>query len=331
MISDEHLGLPLESKDLPQAVRVNLEAAERMQKREFGEWTADDRAELEVWLNAAPENRVAFLRLEAGWSRSEIMVALRTLKKKETAEKRGWPWAGKAVAAALVTAMTGLAFAYFQLPTRTHAYTTPVGGREVITLSDGSQIELNTNTTLRISEERERRLVWLDKGEAYFQVVHNAKRPLIVDTGRYRVVDLGTKFSVRNMGPQVEVTLVEGRARFEADDGARHHRRVELSPGDVAVATAQSMSVVKKPTEEIADLLVWRRGYLKFHNTTLADAIADFNRYNEDKLIVGSPDVGRLRINGTFPVHDVPVFARVTQDVFGLRVSVDSTGTTLFR
>src|SRR5262249_33448938 len=157
--------------------------------------------------------------------------------------------------------------------------------------------------------------IWLDKGEAYFQVVHNAKRPLVVDTGRYRVVDLGTKFSVRNSGAKVEVTLVEGRARFEADEGvSHHHRRVELSPGDIAVATAQSLSVIKKPAEGIADQLIWRSGFLKFHNTTLADAIADFNRYNEDKLIVSSADIGRLRINGTFPVHDVPVFARVTQD-----------------
>lgn len=327
----EHFGAIDDVEHLSQTARVNLEAATWLQKREFADWTEKDRATLEAWLDASSENRVAFLRLEAGWSRSEIMVALRSFKKRDVPKTRSWQWAGKAVTAAVVTAVAGLTFAYFQMPVRSHVYSTPVGGREVITLSDGSQIELNTNTALRIADESQTRRVWLDKGEAYFQVVHNAKRPLVVDTGNYRVVDLGTKFSVRNLGPKIEVSLVEGRARLETSGNSAHRRRVELSPGDIAVATAQSMSVVKTSTEEIADTLVWRRGYLKFHNTSLAEAVADFNRYNEDKLIVAGAEVGRLRINGTFPVRDVPVFARVTQDVFGLRVSVDASGTTLSR
>ena len=190
---------------------------------------------------------------------------------------------------------------------------------------------MNTDTVLRVAEKSDQRTIWLDKGEAYFQVKHDAARPFIVKTGAYRVIDLGTKFSVRASGSGIEVTLMEGRARLQIPNAKSGTQSTDLMPGDIAVATATSFSLTKKPVQALAYDLGWRQGLLTFHETTLADAAADFNRYNDAKLVVGDRDAAQLKINGTFPVHDVAEFARVARDVFGLRVVNNANETMISR
>jgi transmembrane sensor len=321
------------AQDDTNVVRINLEAGGWIERRDFGNWTEKDRAEFDAWLDAAPEHRVAYLRLDTGWQRSEIMVALRPFRLERVMSnvpRQSWSLRKIVAGLALVLALGGVATDYAMIP-RQHTYATTVGGHKTLMLADGSQIELNTDTVLRVVDKADQRMVWLDRGEAYFQVKHDAARPLVVKTGNYRVTDLGTKFVVRTADDKIEVALVEGHALFQSADASIHPQLADLTPGDVAVATANSMSVVKKSARDLTYDLGWRRGLLMFHNTTLLDAAAEFNRYNDNKLIVSDRDAARLRINGTFPVHDVAVFARVAKDVFGLRVKSDANGTTISR
>ena len=142
---------------------------------------------------------VAFLRAQAAWGRADKLVALRTAKTSRIAEtlKDVLPTALRAVAAAAVIAVVGVAARGYLTTTNEKTYTTPVGGRETITLVDGSQIALNTDTVLRMDLSGRERRVWLDRGEAYFHVTHNAQRPFRVFAGNRTVTDLGTRFSVR--------------------------------------------------------------------------------------------------------------------------------------
>jgi transmembrane sensor len=198
-----------------------------------------------------------------------------------------------------------------------HTYSTSIGGRETVMLVDGSQIELNTDTVLRVAKTGRERTVWLDKGEAYFQIRHDADKPFVVWVEGHRVVDLGTKFVVRREPGKFEVSLVEGKAQLDGPG----NRQAVLLPGDVAVATEESLQVSKRPERVMADDLGWRRGVLTFNKTTLADAVAEFNRYNHTKLAVADAATGKRRIYGTFPTTDVEAFTRVVQAVFGLKVA----------
>jgi transmembrane sensor len=128
---------------------------------------------------------------------------------------------------------------------------------------------------------------------------------------------LGTKFVVRREPGKFEVSLVEGKARLDGPG----NRQAVLLPGDVAVATEESLQVSKRPERVMADDLGWRRGVLTFNKTTLADAVAEFNRYNHTKLAVADAATGKRRIYGTFPTTDVEAFTRVVQAVFGLKVA----------
>ena len=160
----------------------------------------------------------------------------------------------------------------------------------------------------------------LEKGEAYFEIKHDAAHPFAVTVGSNRVTDLGTKFLIRSDANRVEVSLLEGRARLDSTDSLRRKTPTVLIPGEVAVATADSVSVTRMPARNLSDALGWRRGLLVFYHTPLSDAAAEFNRYNRESLIIGDANTGRLVVNGAFPTNGIAVFVQATRDVFGVRV-----------
>ncbi len=300
------------------ALEIREDAANWISRRDGTAWGQADQSELDAWLASAPEHMVAFLRAEAAWGRADKLAALRAPKTNRVAEtiRDVWPNALRAVAAAAVIAMVGMAARDYLATASEKTYTTPVGGRETITLVDGSQIALNTDTVLRMDLSGRERRVWLDKGEAYFHVTHNAARPFRVFAGNRTVTDLGTRFSVRSEPERFEVAVMEGKVAFDANTKAQG-KIIALLPGDVAVATATRISVTKRPSRALAESLGWQRGLLIFDNTTLGDAAAEFNRYNGKKLVIAA-GAARLPVVGTFRSNDVEAFARVTQEVFGL-------------
>jgi len=227
----------------------------------------------------------------------------------------------------LITASSGRlaligagAVAFLQSGGRDQSFSTPIGGHESITLADGSQIELNTDTALRVADSAHQRLVWLDRGEAYFKIRHNAARPFVVRIGNHRVTDIGTAFTIRRDANQIEVSLLEGRARLETANLWEKSNVAILSSGDLAVAGTHGLSVTKKPLPMLARELAWRSGKLVFDHVTLADAAAQLNRYNHRQVVIVDPSVALLAIDGTFPVSGVSEFSHAAKEVFGLRV-----------
>ena len=165
-----------------------------------------------------------------------------------------------------------------------------------------------------------KRKVWLDKGEAYFDVHHDAARPFTVMIGHARITDLGTKFTVRRSQARLDVALIEGRAQFDNGAIGSDERSAVLKPGDVAIATTDTLAVARRSNENLKAALGWRRGVLVFENTELAAAAEEFNRYNRKKLIVADAHAARLKIGGTFPATNVDAFADAAQAILGLHV-----------
>ena len=226
----------------------------------------------------------------------------------------------RSVAATLLAATLVAGAAYVLSPVaREQTFATAVGGRETVILADESRIELNTDTVVRADMGLARRFIFLDKGEAYFQINHDAEHPFVVKAGAYRVTDLGTKFVVRRDGDRIEVTLVEGSARVDAPEGSGR-RSVTLLPGEIAIAIGNDLTLSKRLPQSLANELGWRRGMLIFKHTTLAEAADAFNRYNRRKLAIGDPVAAHLTINGTFRTNDVDAFTRLIREVFSLRV-----------
>ena len=312
-MSEEHISF------IGNAADIETCAVAWVRRRRFGSWNEKEQSDLEEWLAASLANRVAYWRMNAGYDRIGMLTALCRPASEQAPKQRPLRFATGAlgIIAALFLALSAI-FAF--LPQSTKIYATPIGGHRTLVLPEGSKVELDTDTVLRTKIAASgTRSIWLDKGAAYFQVKHDAARPFVVIVAGHRVTDLGTKFLIRNSNDRLEVALVEGRARVD-ESGQLQNRSVVLTPGDVAVATSRSMSVVRTTSKELASALSWRSGVLVFKHTALADAAAELNRYNEQKIVILDPSVGRLTIDGTFPVTGVSLFARSAQEVFELHV-----------
>ncbi len=318
-------------RPLMSARDVRTSAAAWLERRVSGSWSVDDQAELDAWLAQSPLHMTAYLRVDAAWNRTQRLAVLHR-PASDVAGRSSWvlPLMLKIAAGfATLAVLTMVAANYLQRP-QERTYSTPLGGRETIAFSDGTRIELNTDTVLRTRMTAAERIVWIDRGEAFFRVKHDSTHPFIVIAGNRRVTDLGTAFLVRRDPARLEVAVMQGRVRFEAPSAQSASVTALLTPGDVATATAGTMLVTRKADAALAHELGWRRGMLILDDVTLADAVDEFNRYNREKLAVSDAVVG-MRIGGTFRTSDVQLFARVVQDVLGLHVHRRGTDTLISR
>lgn len=312
-----------EGPEKARARQIKSRAASWLEQREREDWSQTDQAMLDAWLAESSTHVVAYLRLEATWDRAARLAALRTSTVETVEGASRWNLRSlfASVAAALIVAISiGVAGGLYLLRPVEKVYSTALGGHQTVRLADGSKIELNTNTTLRTVMSARRRMVWLDRGEAFFQISHDMGHPFIVMVGDHRVTVLGTKFLVRRDTSHLEVAVMEGRVRFDPSDGQPSPQSALLESGDVVVAPASAALIVRKTARELTEELGWRRGVLVFDNTTLADAAAEFNRYNREQLIVADPSAQRMKIDGTFHANDVAAFTRLAQTVLGLHV-----------
>lgn len=312
--------------DLPRgpaqtAHQVQAEAAHWLERTERTDWDEAAKTELDTWLAQSPANMIAFLRVRDVWQRAQRLQALAAAPEQSAQpERRAKPMLFALAAALGAIAVLGAVGARYVTAPQARTYSTDIGGRELVAFADGTQIELNTDTVLRARMTSQSRTVWLDKGEAYFHVHHDAAHPFTVISGDHRVTDVGTSFVMRRDPGRVEVALLDGRVRFGATDAKSNAGADLLTPGDQAIATANSVSLQKVPLQALKKELSWRRDMLVFDHTTLDDAAREINRYNRRKLVIGDPSIGRLTIGGTFAKNDIGAITSAARELFNLRV-----------
>lgn len=306
------------------AAAIEARAAQWLLQQEEPDWTEAHQQELDAWLSASAAHQAAFWRLEHGWRRADRLAARGAVQ--EAPRRMPLNRRLAAIAASLVAIVGGAAVWATYEPAR-ETYTTRIGGHEVVPLPDGTRVELNTDTKLRSEITAERRTVWLDKGEAYFDVAHDAAHPFTIHAGKRKVTVLGTRFSVRRTGDQVQVTVVEGKVRVDAAPSQKPAPPVVLTPGQIAIAKDAAVLVTPKSVEAAASELSWRQGMLVFDHYTVARAAEEFNRYNRRKIIVTSEAAGAIPIGGTFEVENIDGFVELLEQGYGLKI--EKTGETV--
>ena len=296
------------------ALGIEARAAEWFDRKNFWTWSEEDQAAFESWLAQSPAHEIAYWRLQGAWTRAGRLPALRL---KKAARGRGALMIPIAAAMILVAA---LATGYWSYATRPQqaAFATRLGGHETVTLSDGTRVELNTSTSIRVKYSSNAREFWLDKGEAYFQVRHDPAHPLTVYAGDRRITDIGTTFDILHESGDLEVAVLEGRVGFDAAAAPKTASPLLLTKGEAIVATATDMSVVHKTDRQLMNELSWRRGVLVFDGTKLAEAAREINRYNVQKIVIADPKLAEVAITGTVSVNDPQQFVRMTQYLLGL-------------
>ena len=104
---------------------------------------------------------------------------------------------------------------------------------------------------------------------------------------------------MRRESGSIRVVVIEGKVRVEIAQGPT----ASLTAGAVSLSTDAGTLVRAGSLSDAEDDLAWLHGVLVFHETTLAEATAEFNRYNNRKIIITDSAIGALRIAGAFRVE----------------------------
>lgn len=159
---------------------------------------------------------------------------------------------------------------------------TSVGGEYVVELSDGTRVWLNANTTFDFPVDfvRQERVVKL-RGEAYFEVAKDAKRPFIVETEGTRTRVLGTSFNVKAYPDEryERTTLLEGSVEITlAESTGTPSPRMVLEPGMQARWETGSRSLSVRAVDA-EDAIAWRRGEFLFTEEDIQVVLQTLSRW----------------------------------------------------
>jgi len=309
---------------------IEAAACDWFARRRSGEMTARDERDLDAWLALDPAHRAALEEVERAWAGLEAFRSTPELlarRERARGRYRGVPrvWIARAAAVfaalAVIGGAAGWQYAGPSLLARgftDQEYRTAVGERTNLTLPDGSVVTLNTGTTLRTKADRGRRLVYLDKGQAFFRVAHDPLHPFIVSAAGRTVTAVGTAFDVRVDGG-FEVTLVEGKVRVAAPAPAAPVKpgappqpvpiqTTELVAGNTFTQPDNSHWVIARANT--AAETSWVTGRLTFENERLAEVAAEFERYSPRRIVIEDPALGDQRVSGTFEAGDIDSLVR---------------------
>jgi transmembrane sensor len=206
-------------------------------------------------------------------------------------------------------------------------FSTGIGEQRIVRLDDGSTLRLDTNSLVRVKLGGKSRNLELVRGQAQFDVSHDANRPFVVASDGVSVRALGTKFDVRRYDDGVKVTLVEGQVEVSQADAAAPARWT-LRPGQQVVAGEAPQA---PRNIDVASATSWTRGTLVFRDQSLASAVAEVNRYSRTKIDLRSDRLARTPVSGVFASGDTDAFVAAVTTLHPLEQSTSSDGRIVLR
>ncbi len=220
---------------------------------------------------------------------------------------------------------------------RNGSYSTGVGEQRLIVLADGSRMTLNTATDVRVTLTDAQRSVTVERGEALFEVAKDASRPFVVRVSDAKVVATGTAFLVRSTmpaetdGDAFGVALLEGQVVVQRAASAVQSaldRSVVMAPGE-RLRVRQAIDGPRRTESAgerldhppLAQLVAWQRGIVVLDDVSVADAVADMNRYSTVPIRIADSAARRsLRVSGVFRTGENATFAAAVAELHGLVV-----------
>ena len=224
---------------------------------------------------------------------------------------------GVALAGALATAIA------IAIQTKPIDYETPIGGRSIAELADGSHVELNTDSLIRVRYGLGRRDVELVRGQALFDVAHDASKPFTVKAGPMRVRAVGTRFDVRRDDGSASVALVQGKVRVS---GGPLRAKWMLAPGQ-AMTLGGLHPDTSPRAADVQSVSAWTNGEVVFQDTPLAQAVAEMNRYARKKIVLGAGAPADAKVNGVFSTGNIREFLGAVTMALDLQMRQRNDGT----
>lgn len=289
-----------------------------------GKMDADLRARFETWLKQDSRHEREFRALEDIWGSKAFehaVAGLATFDATVSTEagddrRRRWPIKTIAAAASILVAAGA-----WQGPSVVLAweadYITAPGEQSVVALADGSRMIMNTDTAVAMDFEGGRRSIRLLKGEAFFDVLHDADHPFEV-VGAYGEVEVkGTAFSVRT--DEAETAVVLERGRVDVTCLCSAGGEAQLQPGQTVTASAAALSEVANV--DAGRALAWRDGRVSFDDVALGKVVAELGRYYRGRVFVMSARAERLVVSGNYRLDNIEGAFRSLADAAGVKMT----------
>lgn len=304
-------------QELPSQERsLSEQAAAWFLRRQESGCSEAERQEFETWLAANAAHRSEYQQYVQLWHNLDHVGGVTTLSRRRKTRT------GIALAA-LVTVLGAMQW----FASREEVITTAMGQRQHIVLADGTAVDMNTATVLRVAMSGYTRKVTLEQGEALFNVAHSALRPFEVHAGSGILRDIGTSFNVAREDEKITVAVLEGEVQVRLDNPAST-AAVTLHGGEQLVYSARDLFAISAVDSKAAT--AWREGRMIFHDTPLAAVIAQINRYHPRQIVLTDAGLNDLKVSGKFNTADREGLIRALKILFPLSSEEHGEVTTLF-
>ena len=221
-------------------------------------------------------------------------------------------------------------------------YTTAVGDQHTVELADGSVIEMNTDTQIKVEFGDDVRGVTLLRGEAYFDVTTDSDAPFKVSAGPGEVVAVGTAFAVYLKDEALDITVTEGRVSVSAASKgsvARQVRGVTTTVLDSVMLDAGQLATIRDPDPgqsayvgKIVDLkdlserelnqkMLWTEGILAFSRAPLHEVVAEIKRYSSLEIEFSDNSIAERPVIARIPIGDTETMLDIFENNLGLTVT----------
>lgn len=294
------------------------EAADWLVQLHSGSATPSDHHAIAQWRNRSAEHAQAWLRAEAllGEFRSvPPNLALQTLQRAARKEGLSRRQTLARLGLLLMAGPVGIAAQHVPWEQWNPDQRTAVGEQKQVQLPDGSQLLLNTHSSVNIAfTPQERRITLLD-GEVLISTARDAAaRPFIVETPQAIAQALGTRFCVRTHDSRSQVSVLDGQVEVTP---LLLSQRSTLNAGERQTFRSDRFD----PVESFdTSALAWDKGMLLANNMRLDELLTELSRYRPGILRCHA-DVAGLRVSGAFSLRDTDASLRLLSDTLPLKIS----------
>ncbi len=311
---------------------------------------SEEFARLQLWLAENPLHSKVLKEFAETWEHANILTELAIpideTPKSSRIQRRTIFQAASVAACAVFAVVVATSFGLLSLDrgVLNQDYLTKIGELKSYKLSDGTQIQLNTDTKVSVRYSEQYRDVFLSKGEAHFDVAKQVGRPFRVFAANGRINAVGTAFSVYLSENEIDVTVSEGRVSLARLANMVNHdglTKADLSrpaeqegerlglirageSAQLALRTSELDSAAPLIIDKNVNLqkrLAWTEGVLQFSGEPLSVVVQELGRYTTDRIEFDNPELAMIRIGGRFPTGEADIMLAAIESNVGLKVT----------
>lgn len=322
----------------PSSPSTREQALQWMVCLQSGEESAADRRRFEFWALDNPTHREEFERFSEIWNNLDLIKPFIAV---EIGQAEAFWYANRSarfstirqslprwgtvpiVVGALVALMVLTPWLREKVGTTENHYQTTKGEQQSLTLADGSEIMMNTDTKLSVRLSDTERMVELQQGEALFTVTHDEKRPFEVRAANGTIHDLGTQFIIYKSHEQVNVSVLEGIVEV----GLKENRSILPIPRPRTVKQGQHVwftadgRVSSVESFDPQTARAWTEGQLIFESLPLEQVLKEVGRYRSGEIRLLDQSLAEIPVSGIFNIHDLESFLQALQDTLPVRAT----------